>query len=178
MYVIGAGASHGESLKALPGLSTASSSHAPPMISGFFDKELLDLVRYLDAEHEFGELLHHIRAARLLSDPFGEGAWKNLNLEEILTAVEVEREFQNPESDHGANLLVVRNGLIRYIRRIIGLWHTKHSWRILQEASYLAEDERFNNYIQLGLVVGSGVYPGEYDSRSLQQFFKQGPAHR
>jgi len=33
---------------------------APPMISGFFDKELLDLVRYSEAEHEFGELICHI----------------------------------------------------------------------------------------------------------------------
>lgn len=121
VYVIGAGASHGELLKPLPGLATVSLGHPPPMISGFFDKDLLDSLRYLEAEHEFRELIPHIRAARLLGDPFGEGAWKNLNLEEILTAVEIEREFQNPESDPGASLLVVRNGLIRYIRRIIGL---------------------------------------------------------
>jgi hypothetical protein len=122
VYVIGAGASHGELLKPLSGLATISSSsgHRPPMISGFFDKNLLDAIGYSQAEREFQELIPHIRAARLLSDPFGEGAWKNLNLEEILTAIEIEREFQNPESDHGANLLVVRNGLIRYIRRSDG----------------------------------------------------------
>lgn len=121
VYVIGAGASHGESLRSFPGVPTSFSSPAPPMISGFFDRGLLDSLQYSQAEQEFDELICYIRNIKVLTDPFGEKAWKNLNLEEILTAIEIEREFQNPESDLGAKLLVVRNSLIRYIRRIIGL---------------------------------------------------------
>lgn len=130
VYVIGAGASHGESLRPLQSLSSGHPGtrpttnprlHAPPMTGGFFARDLLDALGYSQAEQENAEVIRHIRDAGLVNDLFGEGAWKEINLEEVFTALEIEREFQNPESDHGAKLLLVRNELVRYIRRIIGL---------------------------------------------------------
>jgi len=39
----------------------------------------------------------------------------------VFTALEVEREFHNPESDEGARLLLLRNALVRFIRRVLVL---------------------------------------------------------
>jgi hypothetical protein len=58
--------------------------------------------------------------SRLVEDRFGEGKWHTINLQEVFTALEVEPEFQNTEGDLGAHLLLARNELVRYIRRIIG----------------------------------------------------------
>jgi len=121
VFVIGAGASHGESLKLLPGISDGSRFHEPPVTNGFFCRSLLDSLGYGQAEQDFPEVIAHIRKARVITDPFGDGKWRELDLEGILTEIEVEREFENPESDRGAELLLIRNKLIRYVRRIIGL---------------------------------------------------------
>ena len=123
VYVIGAGASYGESLVPLPNLPAGHPElrhHQPPLTNGFFARELLDAIAYGQAEQDFPEVIQYIRRTRLVEDRFGEGKWQTINLEEVFTALEVEREFQNPESDLGAHLLLVRNKLVRYIRRIIG----------------------------------------------------------
>ena len=57
---------------------------------------------------------------RLVEDRFGEGKWHTINLQEVFTALEVEPDFKNTEGDLGAHLLLARNELVRYIRRIIG----------------------------------------------------------
>jgi hypothetical protein len=134
VYVIGAGASYGEILKRLPDVPSGPpgshplanlNPHAPPMTRGFFDSRLLDVLMEpgdkRGLEQEFKQVITHIRDAKLIDGAFGQGAWKELDLEEIFTSIEVEREFQNPETDRGAELLLVRNGLIRYVRRVIGL---------------------------------------------------------
>jgi hypothetical protein len=121
VYVIGAGASFGESLKPLTNAPGKLQSHPPPLTNGFFDRSLLNAVGYEGAEQDCPHVFDHIRRTGLLDDAFGEGDWKNLDLEAVFSALEVEREFQNPESDEGARLLLVRNELVRYIRRILGL---------------------------------------------------------
>ncbi len=136
VYVIGAGASHGEFLQRLQASPSDSDPYAgfppcpPPMTRGFFNNELLDKLinpqTKCEFELEFKEVIAHIRRARLIDDAFGEKAWQALDLEEIFTSIEIEREFQNPESDRGAELLLIRNGLIRYIRSVMGLC-TKYS---------------------------------------------------
>jgi len=96
-------------------------SHPPPMTNGFFAKDLLEALAYPEAEQDFGEVVDYIRATKLLTDEFGEGSWKTIDLEEVFTSLEIGREFQNSESDESALLLLTRNKLVRYIRRIIGL---------------------------------------------------------
>jgi hypothetical protein len=123
VYIIGAGASYGESLVQLLNLPAGHPEphhHQPPLTNGFFAAELLDAIAYDQAEQDFPGIIEYIRRTRLVEDRFGEGKWQTINLEEVFTGLEVEREFQNPESDLGAHLLLVRNKLVRYIRRIIG----------------------------------------------------------
>lgn len=117
VYVIGAGASHGDSL-------ISESQHVspppPPLTNGFFNSALLGALGYTSAEQELQDVISYVRKTRLWGDKFGEGTWTGLNLEELFTSVEVEREFHSPESDHGARLLLLRNALIRYIRGVLG----------------------------------------------------------
>ena len=118
VYVIGAGASHGESLvERYP----EARPHRPPLTKGFFDGALLDAIGYTQARHDLRDIIRHVEKTKLLIDPFGEGRWKTLDLEEVFTALEMEREFHNPESDDGARLLLLRNTVVRYIRRVLGL---------------------------------------------------------
>jgi hypothetical protein len=95
--------------------------HRPPLTNGFFDDALLDDLGYAQAQQDLREVIPHIQKTKLLTDPFGEGPWKSLNLEDVFTAIEVERDFHSPESDDGAHLTLLRNALVRYIRRVIGL---------------------------------------------------------
>jgi hypothetical protein len=64
--------------------------------------------------------MQYVRRTRLVEDRFGEGKWQTINLEEVFTALEVEPEFQNTESALAGHLLLARNELVHYIRRIIG----------------------------------------------------------
>jgi hypothetical protein len=151
VYVIGAGASYGDTLflpsdRNSPGFveafdkigvsvcratstdNTPSTScrptrrlRNPPLAKGFFDGALLDALDYRKAEQDFNLLTDHIRRHTTgpLSDEFGARGWKTLDIEELLTSIEIEREFNNPESNEGAKLVLVRNELLRYIRQII-----------------------------------------------------------
>ncbi len=118
VYIIGAGASHGESLvERYP----EARPHRPPLTNGFFDGALLHDLGYAHAEQDLRDIIAHVQTTKLWTDVFGEGRWKTLDLEEVFTGLEVEREFHNPESDDGAHLLLLRNALVRYIRRVLGL---------------------------------------------------------
>ena len=118
--MIGAGASYGESLsKKYP--QAQQPRRTPPLINGFFDRRLTDDLEYVQPHLDFADVIEYIKHTKLLTDDFGEGQWTRLDLEEVFTSLEVEREFHNPDSDQGARLLLRRNALIRYIRRILGL---------------------------------------------------------
>lgn len=49
----------------------------------------------------------------------GEGRWANLNIEDVFTSIELDRESRSPESDAGGKLTVIRNKLVRYLWRVI-----------------------------------------------------------
>jgi hypothetical protein len=51
----------------------------------------------------------------------GTGRWEELNLEDVFTSIELDREFEGPESDAGSWSILRRNALIRYIGRMLGL---------------------------------------------------------
>jgi hypothetical protein len=83
VYIIGAGASHGQSLsKRYPDAEL----HQPPLTNRFFDSVLLNAIRYTQAEQDLKDVITHVRRKKLWDDEFGEGRWKTLDLEELFTA--------------------------------------------------------------------------------------------
>lgn len=124
VYVLGAGASFGEKLIAPENCPpfVRKGTATPPLIRGFFKRSLFEQIDYPGgtAEKDFPQAFDYIRWMKTLNDPVGDGAWDELNIEEIFTSIELDREFQSPESDAGSRLIIVRNQLIRYIWRIIG----------------------------------------------------------
>lgn len=124
VYVLGAGASFGEKLIA-PETSPSYVKNAtatPPLIRGFFKKSLFDNINYPGdtAEKDFPLAFEYIRWLKTLEEPVGEGGWDELNIEDVFTSIELDREFQGADSDVGARLIITRNQLIRYIWRVIG----------------------------------------------------------
>ena len=124
VYIVGAGASHGDTIKIRETKDFATPTK-PPLICGFFRKEMFESVGYKpeQAEADYPGAFEWIRAEVPPTDdkPVGEPPWDQVNLEEVFTALELRREFESPESDAGAHLRVVRNQLVRYITRILAL---------------------------------------------------------
>lgn len=124
VFLLGAGASYGERLQPLSDAPrVARSLITPPLIDGFFRRELWEELRYTaEAVYsDFRDAFEYIRYLKRIADPPGEGAWAKVDLEEVFTFVELEREFRGKESDEGARLTLIRNQLVRYISRILGL---------------------------------------------------------
>jgi hypothetical protein len=126
VFVIGAGASHGDKLVIRDEKEAGGKPTPPPLIRGFFKKALLTSIGYPpeDALAEFPNAFEWIRTdfPEVVDDkPLGEPEWESLNLEEVFTALELRREFESPESSAGARLLIARNQLVGYITRIIAL---------------------------------------------------------
>ena len=124
VFVIGAGASHGESLTVID-RNPPPPAHptAPPLTNGFFSQQLFDSIHYAGAtaQKDFPAAFDYIKNSRLLVDPVGIGGWRLLDLEQIFTSIELARTFANPESDRAAKATLVRNQLVRYIQRVLGL---------------------------------------------------------
>ena len=124
VYVVGAGASYGEEFSAVEP-RFPHSKVSPPITTGFFSQELLlALKQDIDViKEEFRELFNWTMLSCLSTQErcFGEGEWKSLNIEDVFTRLEICREFESPMGRTGAALLVIRNQLLDYIRRIIGL---------------------------------------------------------
>lgn len=129
VYVLGAGASHGEQLvpinRALP-----SSTCPPPVTTGFFSRKLLADTRYSAdlIENNFKNLVNWIRWLHIGDGKvtIGEGQWESLNIEDVFTWLEIRREFESSESHSAAMLLLMKTELLSYIFRMIGLC-TKNS---------------------------------------------------
>ena len=89
------------------------------MTTGFFCGEFLDSIAYApaDIEKDFSDALKYIRWLKQIGEkvPVGEGPWNAIDLEEILTSIELSREFQGVDSDAGAQYVLIRNKLVRYL---------------------------------------------------------------
>lgn len=122
VFMLGAGASTGDSLKPIDG-STKTNSANPPLIKGFFDNEFYKATGYTvaAAKAEYQPAFDFIIRTFLISKRVGTGRWRRLNLEEVFTSIELQREFEGFESDAGAQSILTRNALIRYIGRMLGL---------------------------------------------------------
>jgi hypothetical protein len=121
VLVFGAGASFGDRLRPLGEQPTNDAN--PPLTTGFFSRDLYEKVGYSreQAERDFREAFGYIRGAFAISDsvPVGEGRWASLNVEDVFTSIELDRDFHSPESDAGGRLTVIRNKLVRYLWRVI-----------------------------------------------------------
>ncbi len=120
-FISGAGASHGEDLLQLAGSTADINSAKPPLLNGFFSKELYDSIGYSreEAEKEYGQIFEFLRRNRFPADPLDEKGWSSLNIEDILTWIEIHRGFYSPEFDDAASLLQVKNAVVRYAGRIL-----------------------------------------------------------
>ncbi|MBI4457176.1 MAG: hypothetical protein HY644_14945 [Acidobacteria bacterium] len=119
VFVLGAGASAGESLPI-----------APPMMQQFFDKEVLDKIyasaeagglRLPALENAFGDLIDWIRLRWGLLDPFGTAKWRSLNLEDVFTSLAIEQEFFGERSDQGSKAQLRLSELKNYISQVLAL---------------------------------------------------------
>jgi hypothetical protein len=124
VYIVGAGGSYGDTIEVRDTKHPATPAR-PPMICGFFRREMFEAIGYepAQAEKDYPDAFEWIRVENPKTDdkPVGEPPWDEVNLEEIFTAVELRREFESPESDAGARLRIIRNQLVRYITRILAL---------------------------------------------------------
>jgi hypothetical protein len=126
IFILGAGASYGESLARIdryPAAPGGATPTAPPMATGFFKEALFESIGYrgADAERDYPAAFEYIRNSRLLNGPVGTGDWEAIDLEQIFTSIELERTFSNPESDRAAQATLVRNQLVRYVQRILSM---------------------------------------------------------
>jgi len=154
VFILGAGASHGESLSAYvdgpPPLCRTNAT--PPITTGFFNGDFLGSIGYRpeDAEKDFSEAFVYIRWLEQIGKdvPVGEGSWNTVDLEEILTSVELSREFQGLDSDAGAQYVLIRNKLIRYLWRVIAYCTLRkygaHSKKLVQSLPWDATLITFN----------------------------------
>lgn len=180
VFILGAGASHGDDLHESPGPRNERRT-PPPVLNGFFNRDFWTRLGYGGAEPEAGnarritpdqdfpDAFDYVRRIFSLPDEPGTGAWVTLSIEDVLTFVELEREFRPPESDAGARLLLIRNQLIRFISRMIALCtfsshglHSRHlvrtlaredsvitfNWDLLLDQEFLGSDVRPQHYRQ------------------------------
>lgn len=124
VFVLGAGASYGDSLEPTGGAKQTRKAPGspPPLIAGFFRRSLYQALGYdpSQAEADYEEVFRYARNTLGIHDQLGEGKWESLDLEDLFTSIEVHREFSAPESDEFGRLLVIRNKLARYVQRILG----------------------------------------------------------
>jgi hypothetical protein len=126
VFILGAGASYGESLARIdryPAAPGGPTPTVPPMATGFFKEALFESIGYrgTDAERDYPAAFEHIRNSRLLNGPVGTVDWATIDLEQIFTSIELERTFSNPESDRAAQATLVRNQLVLYVQRILSM---------------------------------------------------------
>lgn len=127
VFVLGAGASYGDSLKvkeAAGNLPQDSGNEEisrpnPPLIYDFFNSQFLyskpEIVERID-----WQVISHIKSRWGMQDQFGEGQWRSINLEAVFSALAIENEFSSSGTDQKAHSQLALNDLKNYIRRIIG----------------------------------------------------------
>ena len=124
VYVIGAGASYGESLLPANGEHPLERTPTPPLSTGFFDGTFWHAVGYTprEIEEDFPEAFRYVRQwMPSLPEEAGTGAWSTINIEDILTSIELEREFRGTDSDDAGFLLLAQNKLVRLTWRLLAM---------------------------------------------------------
>jgi hypothetical protein len=123
VYVLGAGASYGDTLRRLPyGPQHHEDGKIVPLANGFFSDETLRAVGY-DIEtigNDFPKALKYVAQLFNIGNIRERNErWQNIDIESVFTSIELDKEFWSAESDYGAHCVQVRNNLLRCIFRII-----------------------------------------------------------
>lgn len=124
VYVLGAGASHGDTLnEAAPDAAYSPITARPPLANGFFSESLFNGMGQSARSFEtyLNEAIPYIRLHWGIEDEFGSGAWTQLSLEQVLSHIEQELEFIAPESSNWIARLQIKIQLISHIYRVIGM---------------------------------------------------------
>lgn len=174
VYILGAGASYGDVLRANEGPAGAGARLvAPPLVNGFFKETLFQRLGYTAqaASEDFKEAFEYVGFLKRPQGAPGTPAWDNFDLEEIFTSVELEREFRGSESDERARLTLIRNKLVRYIGRIIALCtqgaYGEHTRRLAGDLDVDDSVITFN----WDLLLDREVHPRESQRWQYKNFF-------
>jgi hypothetical protein len=133
VYVLGAGASHGDTLrisdekkwkKACKKDRNTEVDHTiatnPPLITSFFDANYLWWTYPERIEKLFPEMINYIRRRWGIKGVFGTGDWLNVNLEDIFTSAAIDVEFNPPGTNAHAESQLLLNQIKRHVSFILG----------------------------------------------------------
>ena len=118
VYVLGAGASHGDTLRFHAGYKgdSAEAPPNPPLTNQFFHKDyLIDTPE--EVERDYSLLVTHIRNHWGIEKPLGKAPWASLSIEEVFTSIATESDFSPAGTSEKARAQIRLNVLLRYIRR-------------------------------------------------------------
>lgn len=121
VFVLGAGASHGDALQFHSGYTgeTTPPPSSPPLSNQFFDAHHL-YGEPEQVEREYAHLVAHIRKHWSINRPFGDPPWTILSIEEVFTSLALLNDFAPAGTNEKAISQLLLNDLTRYIRRSIG----------------------------------------------------------
>lgn len=147
VYILGAGASHGDTLKSLHESQLPPKTARIPLATGFFDPVFLRQVDYEfpALRNDYPQAFEYIMRILGLPEPNREDVldfWKKTDLEQVFTALEFDREFWGFESDYGAKCILARNNLQRLLFRLLALpTHGAYGENARQLVRSLAPDD-------------------------------------
>jgi hypothetical protein len=121
VFVLGAGASFGDTLRFNPGSNDEHTEipPQPPLTHQFFDAQHLN-GEPAEIEERFGPLFRHIRQNWNINEPLGSAAWSNLSIEDV-SSLAILNDFSPFGTDQKALSQIYLNDLTQYIRRGIGI---------------------------------------------------------
>lgn len=125
VWILGAGASFGDRLSLVEHIDepVLAANAKPPLTTGFFQKEFFDSLGYevSDIGADFKNVFDFVRwLMRIDEEPIGEGRWKNLNIEDLFTSIELGIEFFSDKWGTKAHYLLLRSEFLRFIQRVVG----------------------------------------------------------
>jgi hypothetical protein len=121
VFVLGAGASHGDTLQFHSGYpdTTSAPPPNPPLTNQFFDADYLH-GQPDEVEKDYSHLVAHIRSHWGIDGPLGGPSWGSLSIEEVFTSLALLNEFSPAGTNEKAISQLLLNDLNRYVRRSIG----------------------------------------------------------
>jgi hypothetical protein len=120
VFVLGAGASYGDTLQFYPDYpdTTTAPPPNPPLTNQFFDAKHL----YGEPEEvakDYSRLVTHIRNHWGIEGPFGSSSWTSLSIEDVFTSLALLNDFSPAGTNEKVLSQLLLNDLNRYIRRSI-----------------------------------------------------------
>lgn len=133
VYVLGAGASYGDSLKMsdeqtwkqrcridVNTEADPATATNPPVITGFFNEKFLWWTYPERIEKLYPEMINYIRRRWSIKGAFGTGDWLSVNLEDVFTSAAIDLEFNPPGTNAHAQSQLLLNHIKRHISFVLG----------------------------------------------------------